>query len=86
MFFLRGEQLVIFLENSARLSLGKEDFAQSFSAYLVKANRLFGVEMKFEDFSFEKTDGSLVAVCGKKFLLRNSGIEYSIRPSFVIKL
>lgn len=82
--YLRGEQLMIFLENSARLSLGSEDFSQAFSSYLLKANILFRTDMKIEDFGFEEADDYLEVVCSKDFVLENPGVRYSVRPNFIV--
>lgn len=82
--YLKGEQLLVFLETAARLSSGQEDFAYAFSSYLDKANHIFGVDMGIEDFEFEQAGDSLKAVCSRSFTIENPNVKYSVTPNFIV--
>lgn len=84
--YLEGERLLVFLETAARLSFEEEDFAYSFSVYLEKANRIFGVDMVLDDFKFEESGGFLKVICSKSFTIVNPNVRYSVTPSFVVQL
>lgn len=82
--YLDGERLMVFLETSARMSLGKEDFNASFSGYLEKANRVFGSDLVIQDFGFVRDEKSLTAICSRSIVLKNGPVSYTVTPSFVI--
>lgn len=82
--YLEGEQFMIFLETAARQSLKQEDFGAAFSSYLVKANRVFNVNMKPEDYEIERDEHMLKALYKGNLVLEGPGIKYTINPSFVI--
>lgn len=82
--YLDGERLMVFLETSARMSLGEEDFDASFSGYLEKANRVFGSDLVVGDFAFVMGEGSMTAVCSRGVVLKNGPVSYTFVPSFVI--
>ncbi len=82
--YSRGEQLMIFLESSAVLSLKQKEFGDEFSKYLDKANSIFGSDLSIKDYTFERTGQSLKAVCSRSIVIKNTNVRYTINPSFIV--
>ncbi len=82
--YIQGEQLMIFLETSAKQSLKQEKFGDSFSAYLTKANRLFGTDLKIEDYDFDDAQGAFSAICKRQVTLGKGNVHYTVNPSFIV--
>ncbi|MFH0752797.1 MAG: hypothetical protein V1914_04360 [archaeon] len=84
--YLEGENLMVFLETAARMSVGTEDFGVSFSGYLSKANRVFGLDLKIADFEFVTDETSMRAICSRGFVIESGPVRYTVVPSFIIYL
>lgn len=84
--YIEGEELVVFLENAARRSSVEDDFSSSFSSYIAKANKIFGLDMSVNDFEITKDKSFVKAVATKGFILEKGNAKYSVIPSFIVYL
>ena len=81
--YVNAEKVMIFLENAARISAKGDQFADDFNGYIDK-NRIFGTDIKFEEYEFDVKEGSVRGIYKSLVTIEGSGIKYSFYPNFIV--